>query len=161
MSRVTLLRVLCRWGNRLTRSYLNVRHLLEPEQATRGNRRQRRSALSTCCFRDNINSFVTTLLSREERGGQHQQPRPQQQQPGARKPRSYEAGEMLTGNFDIDDDTYGVIRVDDVEFGESLMNSAELTRTYFLNASIYTYTLNCFKVSESNNSDVRGFLWSS
>ena len=36
-------RVLCRWGNRLTRSYLNVRHLLEPEQATRGNRRQRRS----------------------------------------------------------------------------------------------------------------------
>ena len=46
---------------------------------------------------------------------------------------------MLTGNFDIDDDTYGVIRVDDVEFGESLMNSAELTRTYFLNASIYTY----------------------
>ena len=43
---------------------------------------------------------------------------------------------MLTGNFDIDDDTYGVIRVDDVEFGESLMNSAELTRTYFLNASM-------------------------
>ena len=62
---------------------------------------------------------MTTLLSREDRGGQHQQPRPQQQQPGARKPRSYEAGEMLTGNFDIDDDTYGVIRVDDVEFGES------------------------------------------
>ena len=78
-------------------------------------------------------------MSREERGGQHQQPRPQQQQPGARKPRSYEAGEMLTGNFDIDDDTYGVIRVDDVEFGESLLNSPELTRTYFMNASIYTY----------------------
>ena len=45
MSHVTchMSRVLCRWGNRLTRSYLNVRHLLEPEQATRGNRRQRRS----------------------------------------------------------------------------------------------------------------------
>ena len=57
-------------------------------------------------------------MSREERGGQHQQPRPQQQQPGGRKPRSYEAEEMLTGNFDIDDDPYGVIRVDDVEFGE-------------------------------------------
>ena len=68
VSRVTLLRVLCRWGNRLTRSYLNVRHLLEPEQATRGNRRQRRSALSTCCFRDNINSFVTPLVTRVQRG---------------------------------------------------------------------------------------------
>ena len=62
-------------------------------------------------------------MSREERGGQHQQPRPQQQQPGGRKPRSYEAEEMLTGNFDIDDDPYGVIRVDDVEFGESVQDS--------------------------------------
>ena len=77
-------------------------------------------------------------MSREERGGQHQQPRPQQQQPGGRKPRSYEAEEMLTGNFDIDDDPYGVIRVDDVEFGECHMNLSELTRTCFLNASIYT-----------------------
>ena len=77
-----------------------------------------------------INSFVTPLVSREERGGQHQQPRPQQQQPGGRKPRSYEAEEMLTGNFDIDDDPYGVIRVDDVEFGESVFESFVFNRMF-------------------------------
>ena len=29
------------------------------------------------------------------------------------------------------------------------------------NVQCTVYVLNCFKVSESNNSDVRGFLWSS
>ena len=92
-----------------------------------------------------MKSSVTTILSREDRGGQHQQPRPQQQQPGARKPRSYEAGEMLTGNFDIDDDTYGVIRVDDVEFGESWSwVNLELKQIYFLNVSITLRQMNLF-----------------